>query len=230
MSCSRCERGGAPTLAVFAVFVVVCSAVAVAHFRTSAYRSANAIQQRMAADVTRAMAASIETELNWTLEKAIWSAMYTIGLRGGTVEEVENAVREHLNGRIRRGWEGEHPSISVYVPEVNEDTLLFVWRPDGGIEAIGLIPAKIEHVEGPAAYGISLRTAPSPRFERIKHVTEQIFDVLKTTPVENIEVLECELNENYACEGLGIELTLDNGMVMVSVSDIFSGRGVLVGS
>ncbi|MDI6884733.1 MAG: hypothetical protein QMD00_06425, partial [Hadesarchaea archaeon] len=65
-----------------------------------------------------------------------------------------------------------------------------------------------------------------PRFERIKHVAE--LSLVLVAGAANLEELERALNENYACEGLAVELREENAVVSVVVRDIFGTRGVLV--
>lgn len=228
MSCyiyNKCERGGAPTLVIFAVFIIICSSVAIAYFQTARQREASTIQRLMAADVTRATASSIGVELNETLTTAITAAMYEVGAGAGTKENVEEKVREYLNNRISRGW--TYSNLEVDVPRCDENSLVFWWQPDGSVLVRGYLDARVEHVEGPTAYGLRLRAAPYPRFLRLKHVAEQVGEQAATAP--DLDALENELNENYSCEGLGVRLSQVDNRVSVEVIDLYGARGVILG-
>ncbi|HID31366.1 MAG TPA: hypothetical protein EYP19_15385 [Desulfobacterales bacterium] len=228
MSCyiyNKCERGGAPTFAVFAVFIIICSSVAIAYFQAARQREASTIQGLMAADVTRAAASSIRIELNEALVTAITAAMYEVGIGAGTKENVEEKVREYLNSRISCGW--IYPNIKVDVPYCDENSLVFRWQPDGSVAVWGYLGAWMEHVEGPAAYGVELHAAPYPRFLRLKHVAGQVGE--QVARVHDLNAFENELNDNYACEGLRIELFLIDNVVSVEVLDIYGGRSVILG-
>ncbi len=228
MSCyiyNKCERGGVPTFAIFAIFIILCSSVAIAYFQAVERRETSTIQQLMATDVTRATASSIKIELNEMLMSAITAAMYEVGMGAGTRENVEERVRDYLNGRISRDW--IYSNIEVDVPHCDENSLVFRWQPDGSVAVWGYLGARVEHVEGPTVYGIELHAAPYPRFLRLKHVAEQIGEQVAT--VSDLDAIANELNDNYACEGLRIKLSRIDNTVSVEVSDIYGGRSVILG-
>lgn len=216
----------APTLAVFTIFVILCSSVAIVTFQSLEERSASAIILESAADVIRATASQVGNELNSALESSIAAAMYDVGLRGGTREQVEQCVREYLNTHISDINAYPRPNLTVEVPMCDENSLVLEWLPDGGIHARGYLDARFEHVMGPMAFGLSLRAVSRPRFERIKHVAE--LSLVQVAGAANLEELERALNENYACEGLAVELENEDNMVYVTVQDTFGARGVLV--
>lgn len=220
------QRASVPTLAVFTIFVILCSSVAIVTFQSLEERSVSAIILKSAADVVRATASQVGSELNSALESSIAAAMYDVGLRGGTREQVEQYVREYLNTHISSINAYPRPNLTVVVPPCDENSLALDWLPDGGIRARGYLDARFEHVMGPRAFGLSLRAVSRPRFERIKHVAE--LSLALVASAANLEELERELNENYACEGLGVELENEDDMVYVTVQDTFGARGVLV--
>ncbi|TET01066.1 MAG: hypothetical protein E3J80_01375 [Hadesarchaea archaeon] len=220
------QRASAPTLAVFTIFVILCSSVAIVTFQSLEERSVSAIILKSAADVVRATASQVGSELNSALESSIAAAMYDVGLRGGTREQVEQYVREYLNTHISSINAYPRPNLTVVVPPCDENSLALDWLPDGGIRARGYLDARFEHVMGPRAFGLSLRAVSRPRFERIKHVAEVSVEL--AAGAVNLEELERALNENYACEGLAVELENEDDMVHVTVQDTFGARGVLV--
>jgi hypothetical protein len=216
----------APTLAVFTIFVILCSSVAIVTFQSLEERRVSAIVLESAADVVRATASQVGSELNSALESSIAAAMYDVGLRGGTREQVERYVREYLNTHISDINAYPRPNLAVAVPPCDESTLALEWLPDGGIHARGYLGARFEHVMGPRAFGLSLRAVSRPRFERIKHVAE--LSLVLVAGATNLEELERALNENYACEGLAVELENEDDIVYVTVQDTFGARGVIV--
>ncbi|MBA7501822.1 hypothetical protein ES706_00397 [subsurface metagenome] len=220
------KRASAPTLAVFTIFVILCSSVAIVTFQSSEEREASTIILKSAADVIRATASQVESELNSTLESSIAAAMYDVGLKGGTRENVENYIREYMNAHIYDINASSRSTLKVVVPLCDENSLTIEWLPNGGIRARGYLDASFEHVMGPRAFGLSLRTMSRPRFERIKHVAE--LSAVLVAGEKNLAELERALNENYACEGLAVELKDENGIVSVTVQDIFGAQGVLV--
>lgn len=195
-------------------------------FQSLEQRGVSAIILESAADVTRATASQIESELNAALESSITAAMYEIGLAGGTRAEVEQYVKDYLNLHISDINTLSRKNLSVQVPTSDENSLALEWLPDGGIRARGYLDARFEHVMGPRAFGLSLRAVSRPRFERIKHVAE--LSAVLVAGAENLAELGRALNENYACEGLVVELREENGVVSVVVQDTFGARGVLV--
>lgn len=221
----RGERGGAPTLMVFAIFIVISSSIAIAYLQTTESRSISAIQQRTAADVTQATASGVDAELTKALETATTAAEYEIGMAGGTLEEVKNRIKDYLNNRIAQGW--SQSNMDITMPLVGENDLSFEWQPNGSLIVRGYLDAKFEHVMSPTAYGLDLRASPYPRFQRIKHVTELIDNMI--SPGSDLSALEAEANENYACEGLSIDITEEDGQAVVSVTDAYGARGVILG-
>ena len=216
----------APTLAVFTIFVILCSSVAIVTFQSLEERGVSTIILKSAADVVCATASQVESELNSTLESSIAAAMYDVGLRGGTRENVENYIREYVNAHISDINASSRSTIKVTVPLCDDNSLMIEWLSNGCIRARGYLDASFEHVMGPRAFGLSLHAMSRPRFERIKHVAE--LSAVLVTGAENLAELERALNENYACEGLAVELVDENGIVSVTVRDIFGARGVFV--
>ncbi len=216
----------APTLAVFTIFVILCSSVAIVTFQSLGEREVSTIILKSAADVIRATASQVESELNSTLESSIAAAMYDVGLKGGTRENVENYIREYMNVHISDINASSRSTLKVAVPLCDENSLMIEWLPNGGIRAGGYLDANFEHVMGPRAFGLSLHAMSRSRFERIRHVA-----TLSAVPVageDNLAELERVLNENYTCEGLAVELREENSIVSVAVRDIFGARGVFV--
>jgi len=71
----REENGAAATLAIFTVFVILCSVLALHTFEAGYQRQLSMVQQRMATDTTRAVAAAVESELNDALKTAVEAGM-----------------------------------------------------------------------------------------------------------------------------------------------------------
>jgi len=82
-------------------------------------------------------------------------------------------------------------------------------------------------VKGSTAYGISLYVAPPPRFQRIKHVADRVAEKVEGLPSSYMENFESKLNDNYECEGIEIELDVDDSGIKISVKDIYGGRRVI---
>ncbi len=219
------ERGAAPTLAVFTLFVLLCSAAAFVSFQAGHQRQVSTIQQLIAVDVARTAAFTIESELNQTLRSAIATAMYEAGGRAENRENVEQRVRAYLNERIALGW--SYSNIAVSVPPCDENSLVLEWPANGSIIARGHLAAEVRHVGGAVVSGMSLSVEATPRFERIHHVAELVREAARGA--ENLTWLELKLNENYACEGLEIEIWADAGGVTVVVRDTFAAKVVIRG-
>jgi len=178
----------------------------------------------MAVDVVRATSLTIEWELDQTLQSAITAAMYETGMGSGSKEDVEDLVIQYLNERIALSWSYSNENISV--PLCDENSLVLEWLPDGSMRARAYLAAEVRHISGVVANGISLRVNVTPRFERLKTVAEIIsqspaYELAQTS--DDFEVLQNELNENYACEGLSITVNSEN----IIVYDNFAGKVVI---
>ncbi len=217
------KKGAAPTLAIFIIFILICAAAALATFQAGHQRQVSTIQRLTAVDVTRATSATIEGELNQTLQSAIAAAMYEAGGRAENRENVEKRIIQYLNERIALGW--SYSNLTINVPECDENSLVLEWLPDGSMGARAYLGAEMRHVSGVVSNGISLRVSVTPRFERIKRVAELASELVRTS--ENLARLQNELNENYACEGLLISIEAQDGVVAVGVRDTFAGRVVV---
>jgi hypothetical protein len=219
------KKGAAPTLAIFIIFILICSAAALATFQAGHQRQVFTIQQLMAVDVVRATSSTIEIELNQTLQSAITAAMYEAGMRAENKENVVMRVIQYLNDRIdlgrTRGW--GYSNLTINIENVDNNYLVLEWLPDGSMRARAYLAAEVRHVSGVVANGISLRVNVTPRFERLKKVAEIALDLAQTSYYPN---LENELNDNYACECLEI-LIEQNGGLTVTVKDTFAGKVVI---
>jgi hypothetical protein len=213
------KKGAAPTLAIFIIFILICSAAALATFQAGHQRQVFTIQQLMAVDVVRATSSTIEIELNQTLQSAITAAMYEAGMRAENKENVVMRVIQFLNDRIRLGW--SYSNENIIIPLCDENSLVLEWLPDGSMRARAYLAAEVRHVSGVVANGISLRVNVTPRFERIKKVAEIV------SGLGDLAGLQNELNDNYACEGLSISIDSQGSSVIISVSDNFAGRVVV---
>lgn len=210
-------------MAVFTIFLLLCSWAAITAFQESASRRASATRLLVAADFTRAATLTIEAELNRTLRTAIVAAMHEVGARGGSEEDVEALARSALNERIALGW--TYPNLIPTVPRADENSLVFDWRPDGSVRARGHLDARLEHRLGPRVYGLKLDTIAFERFARLRYIAENL--VAPRALIEP-EVLVRELNENFACEGIRLEIENLEGMIAIKVIDSFAGRVVVV--
>jgi len=212
------KKGAAPTLAIFIIFILICSAAALATFQAGHQRQVFTIQQLMAVDVVRATSSTIEIELNQTLQSAIAAAMYEAGVHPEN-RDVENRVIQFLNERIALGW--SYSNENIIVPLCDENSLVLEWLPDGSMRARAYLAAEVRHISGVVANGISLRVNVTPRFERLKKVAGNVSELAQVS--DNLEKLEIELNENYACEGLSITVNSEN----IIVYDTFAGKVVV---
>lgn len=231
MNVLKSKRGAAPTLVILIIFIIISSGLVVAYFRSAEREEVSTIQQLAASDVAKATNSSIETELDDALSTGATAAMYDVGMRGGTRKNVENRVINYLNAKIREltleNW--KYPNLEVNVPTVTENSITFEWQPNGSVVIWAYLNSKIEHVMGPTACGTFLHTAPHPRFQRIKQVAEQVENKVRGVTSDQIPELEESLNDNYECEGIEIELTLENSYVYINVEDIYGGKTVVLG-
>ncbi|MBS3815568.1 MAG: hypothetical protein KGY45_03275 [Hadesarchaea archaeon] len=219
------ERGGAPTLVVFAIFIVISTSIALTYFQTTERRGISAIQQRTAADVTRAKVSSIDSELTGALQSGIRAAEWEIGMAGGSLEEVEDLIIEYLNNRISKGW--TQTNIEITIPLIEENDLTFEWQPDGSLTVRGYLEnAKFEHVTGPTVYGLELEASTIPRFQRLKYIAESINKKYKN--VSDLSGLENNLNDNYACEGIRIHIKEINNELSFELEDIYGAESVIL--
>ena len=205
------RRGAAETVAVFALFLILCSWAALWTFRHRWEGEVEAAGRAQASDFTRATALSVRGELNGVLESAVLAGMYRAGRTGGGREEVEGFALSSLNGRIGRGW--EYPSLRVSVPPA--ENLLFLWRPDGSLEVRGELPASFEHAEGPRIFGLGLEAEARERFLRLRHLASVVPSWGRTVE---------ELNSLFSCEGITFEE--ENGRL--KLTDSLAGRRVVV--
>lgn len=213
----REENGSAATLAIFTVFVILCSVLALHTFEAGYQRQLSMVQQRMATDTTKSVAAAVETELNYTLRTAVEAAMYEWGRLGGSKEKVVENLRAYFNQRIGAGWSYSNFE-DIYVPPSDESSLHIENLPDGSLRATGYLDATFTHVTGVKAYGVKLDAGVVPRYGRMLHLAYFVRDNLVYT-----ENLESELNKNYTCEYLRFELS-ENGRV--TVYDLYAGRAI----
>ncbi len=222
------QKGAAPTLAVFLLFVLLCSAAAFSSFQAGHQRQVSTIQQLIAVDVVRATTSTIEDELNETLRTTLGAALYDVAhmenKTGMSLEQlkenVENKVRVYLNERISLGW--GYSNMTVWVENCNENNLELYWCPDGSIGARGYMKAEITHVAGATANGISLDMKLAPRFERLFTVAKFANKVIENAA--DPEAIEQELNDNYACEYFLFDAVKVNGRNRVITWEIFGGK------
>lgn len=219
------KNGAAPTLAIFLILIIISSALVLAQLQRSEERNIDAIQLLTASDEARSALASINSELNSALRKSANTAMYDVGMRGGSIEEVENRIIDYLNDRIEEGW--DYSNLEENIPLVNENSISFHWQPDGSLSVRVQLDTEIKHVMGPTAFGTYLQADTYPRFERIEEVAHQVSEKIpENASSEEIEDLEGELNENYECEGLEINLSTDGSKVNIRVNDVYAGETV----
>ncbi len=219
----REENGAATTLAIFVIFVVLISLVAIHTFEEGYQRQLTLFNQSMAIDTTRAVAATVETELNDALGTAVEAAMFEAGKRGEEKSDVENRTRDYFNQRIAAGWRySNFKDIQVHLSD--ENSLILEWLPDGGLRAYGYLDATFEHLNGTKAYGIKLDAGVVPRYGRLYTLAYQIFEDAKTAP--DLAALEASLNDNYASEYLTFALEPSDGGARVTVRDRYGGRAI----
>jgi hypothetical protein len=219
----REENGAAVTLAIFTIFVILCSMLALHTFEAGYQRQLSMVQQRMATDSTRAVAATVETELNYALRLAVESGMYESGRRGENKDRVEERLRNYFNQRIEAGWSYSNFE-NIYVPPSDENSLVIVWLPDGSLHASGYLDnASFAHVMGARAYGVKLDAGVVPRYGRMWHLARYVyFNYMQGQNLdENARAdLQNELNENYACEYLRFVIH----QASLTVYDTYAGR------
>ncbi|MEM2205172.1 MAG: hypothetical protein QXF20_05315 [Candidatus Hadarchaeales archaeon] len=204
------HRGAAETVAVFALFLILCSWAALWTFHRLWEGEVGTSRILLASDFTRAVSLGVKGELEGLLEDTLPLAMYEAGRRGEGEEEVEKKVLSLLNARILEGW--TYPSVEVKLPMV--ENLLFLWRPDGSLEVRGWLPASFEHSGGCKLFGLELRVEARERFLRLKHLASIV-------PLgKSVE----ELNSLFSQEGILFEE--ENGRL--KLTDYQAGRRVVV--
>lgn len=222
----REENGAAATLAIFTVFVILCSVLALHTFEAGYQRQLSMVQQRMATDTTRAVAAVVETELNDALKTAVEAGMYEAGRRGENKDKVEERLRTYFNQRIEAGW--SYSSFEdIYVPLSDEGSLLLAWLPDGSLRASGYLDASFTHVMGARAYGAKLDAGVVPRYGRMLHLAYLVYPQAQDMSGEELADFEDDLDDNYACEFLSFSLTETLTGVRVTVHDHYAGRAIV---
>ena len=218
------EKGAAPTLVVFLLFVLISTSLVINHLRTSEESSVSSIQMANASDTTRATLNSINSELEETLRKSATAAMYDVGMGGGTIEAVKEKTKEYMNNRIEKGW--DYSNLDTDIPKIGDgknSSIKFIDQPDGSLLIrLRLEDSEIEHILGPTAYGTYIQVNLFPRFKRIENIAKQISEDMKST--DNLEELEKNYNENYKYEGIKVEIEPDN----LIVRDMYAGRRVIV--
>ncbi len=219
----REERGAATTLAIFVIFVVLISVVAIHTFEEGYQRQLTLFNQSMAIDTTRAVAATVETELNDALATAVEAAMFEAGKRGEEKTDVENRTREYFNQRIAVGWKYTNFK-NIQVPLSDDNSLILEWLPDGGLRAYGYLNATFEHLNGTKAYGIKLDAGVVPRYGRLYNLAYQIY--VESGGVSDLAAFESELNDNYSSEYLVFILEPSGDGARVTVRDRYGGRAI----
>ncbi len=220
------ENGAAATLAIFTVFVILCSVLALHTFEVGYQRQLTMVQQRMATDTTRAVAATVEAELNYALRTAIEAGMYDAGRKGGTKEDVENLFLRYFDDyqRVENCWSYSNLDISIPIDNNMLENML-TWLPDGSLRVRGYIDnATFTHVTGVKAYGAKLDTGVVPRYGRMLYLAYRVYS--EAHGVSDIEAFEGELNDNYACERLRFSVSRTDGRVRVTVHDLYAGRAI----
>lgn len=222
----REENGAAVTLAIFTIFVILCSVLALHTFEAGYQRQLSMVQQRMATDSTRAVAAVVETELNYALRLAVESGMYEAGRQGENKGKVEERLLTYFDNRIRAGWFYSNFE-NIYVENIyvalNDNSFWLTWLPDGSLRASGYLDADFTHAMGARAYGVKLDAGVVPRYGRMLHLAYWAY--FQAPRDENaLAAFQNELNDNYACEYLRFRLYLVNGGVRLTVYDHYAGR------
>lgn len=205
------RRGAAETVAVFALFLILCSWAALWTFHHRWEEEVSTARSLLASDFTRATSLSVKGELEVVLESSVLYGMYSAGRGGGGEGEVEETSLSFLNSRIRAGW--GYPSLKVEIPEA--ENLLFLWRPDGSLKVEGWLPSSFEHAEGPRLFGLRLQVEVRERFLRLRHLASIVPSWGKSVE---------ELNSLFSCEGITFEE--ENGRL--KVTDRLAGRRVVV--
>jgi len=218
------EKGAAPTLVVFLLFVLVSTSLVINHLRTTEESTVSSINMAAVSETTRATLNSINSELEEALRKSATAAMYDVGMGGGTIGDVEEKTKEYMNNRIEKGW--KFSTLDTNIPKIGDgknSSLKFIENPDGSLLIrLRLENSEIKHNLGPTAYGTYIQVDLFPRFRRIESIAKQIDKDLEDT--ENLEKLEKSYNENYKYEGIKVEIEPDN----LIVRDMYAGRRVIV--
>jgi hypothetical protein len=224
----REEGGAAATLAIFTIFVILCSVLALHTFEAGYSRQSGMIQRRMAIDTTRAVAAAVGTELNRALELAVEAGMYEAGRLGENKAAVEGLILEYFNARIEAGWFYSNFE-NIYVENIYaalDNSFWITWLPDGSLRARGHLNANFTHVAGPRAYGVGLDAGVVPRYGRMMHLAEYVLSQVQNMDSAAIPGFQESLNENYACEYLRFQLDIVDNQVRLTISDLYAGRAM----
>jgi len=178
----------------------------------------------MANDSTRAVAAVVETELNYALRLAVEAGMYEAGKHGENKDVVEENLRNHFNQRIGAGWSYSNFE-NIYVPLSDENSLVLVWLPDGSLWVHGHLDASFTHVMGARAYGVKLDAGVVPRYGRMWYIANYVYDnYIRGRDMDESAraALQDNLNENYACEYLRFTIR----QAGLTVYDTYAGRAI----
>ncbi|MGQ9788037.1 MAG: hypothetical protein ACUVQM_01790 [Candidatus Hadarchaeaceae archaeon] len=217
------ELGSAELLAIFAIFVVLTGLVALSTFESGYVRQMEMLQERMAVDTTRAVALTIELELNDSLRSAIAAAMFEAGKFAGSKADVESRLRSYFNQRIAAGWSYSNFE-NIYIPLSDEKSLQVEWLPDGGLRAYGYLEASFSHVSGTKAYGVKLDAGFSPRYGRMLYLAKLAYGWAQMKA--DIAALEEELNENYSAEMFSFQISRENGALRLTITELYGGRAI----
>ncbi len=227
----REQKGSAELLAIFTVFVILTSVVAINTFESGYTRQMNALQQRIAVDTTKAVASTVETELNDSLGTAITAAMFEVGKTAGSKAEVEARFRAYFNERIAAGWSFSNFE-NIDVPLSDENSLKVEWLPDGGVRAYGYLGATFTHATGAKAYGVKLDAGVAPRYGRMLYVAENIAyrqaSIIwnRDRDPSEIAALQDELNDNFFAERFSFTVYVQDGVIMLTLNEDYGGRAL----
>jgi hypothetical protein len=226
----REENGAAVTLAIFTIFVILCSVLALHTFEAGYQRQLSMVQQRMATDSTRAVAATVESELNYALRLAVEAAMYEVGRDPKLNENRSNIdirILAYFENRIQAGWSYSNFD-KIYVESVyaalEDNRFRLTWLPDGSLRASGYLDATFSHVMGARAYGVKLDAGVVPRYGRMENVARSVFNEYYEDGALKMghdpDNLREELDNNYACELLHFDIRQSG----LTVYDDYAGR------
>ncbi|MFN4133681.1 MAG: hypothetical protein ACK4GQ_04875 [Candidatus Hadarchaeales archaeon] len=215
------EEGSVATLAVFTVFVLMLSIVALHTFEAGFKNQQLTFTRAIAMDTTKAVATTIQGELNEALRDSIQAAMYEWGKKGGSKSQVQNRIIDYFNQRISAGWDYSN-FREIYVPLADENSIDIRWLPDGSLAVLGYLEAEFVHVAGIKAYGVYVNAGVVPRYGRLYETAHLALQMAREA--ENLEEFEMEINENFACEMLRFTIGSGERGPTVTVVDRYGGR------
>jgi len=189
----------------------------------------------MRVDRVKSVHSAVSYDLELNLKHAAALAGYRVGMAGGEPGELEPLAKNLLNERIARGFEYEVVRVEVPLAADNSHSLNF--REDGSYATNVELDGEVEHVAGDVKLrGFKARASVQARWMLLYRLVRQEHPLNVAAAEQALasgqdvgQVLkqrELELNERYAGEGIGWEVSW--GSVTTIARDARVGPVVIV--